>query len=285
MSINSVQFELIRLLSGKYHNLCVVGDDDQSIYKFRGADITNILSFEETFPGAKVVKLEQNYRSTNNILEAANAVIANNAHRKEKHLWSENGEGKEVSFIHYETAYGEAEDVIDKIQTSVHMGKHQYQDCAILYRTNAQSRVFEEKCIKKSVPYRLVGGVLCAILALIGILNFINSMMTSILSRYKEIAMLQSVGMTGHQVKRMLVYEGIAYSVLGLLLSLILSIIGSLTVVRMMGSELSYFTWHFTLLPVILSILPLFIITAFVPFLCYKKMAQKTVVERLRIIE
>ena len=156
---NSVQFELIRLLSGKYHNLCVVGDDDQSIYKFRGADITNILSFEETFPGAKVVKLEQNYRSTNNILEAANAVIANNAHRKEKHLWSENGEGKEVSFIHYETAYGEAEDVIDKIQTEVHMGKHQYQDCAILYRTNAQSRVFEEKCIKKSVPYRLVGGV------------------------------------------------------------------------------------------------------------------------------
>ena len=156
---NSVQFELIRLLSGKYHNLCVVGDDDQSIYKFRGADITNILSFEETFPGAKVVKLEQNYRSTNNILEAANAVIANNAHRKEKHLWSENGDGKEVSFIHYETAYGEAEDVIDKIQTEVHMGKHQYQDCAILYRTNAQSRAFEEKCIKKSVPYRLVGGV------------------------------------------------------------------------------------------------------------------------------
>jgi len=156
---NSVQFELIRLLSGKYHNLCVVGDDDQSIYKFRGADITNILSFEETFPGAKVVKLEQNYRSTNNILEAANAVIANNAHRKEKHLWSENGEGKEVSFIHYETAYGEAEDVIDKIQTAVHMGKYQYQDCAILYRTNAQSRAFEEKCIKKSVPYRLVGGV------------------------------------------------------------------------------------------------------------------------------
>ena len=156
---NSVQFELIRLLSGKYHNLCVVGDDDQSIYKFRGADITNILSFEETFPGAKVVKLEQNYRSTNNILEAANSVIANNAHRKEKHLWSENGDGKEVSFIHYETAYGEAEDVIDKIQTSVHMGKCQYQDCAILYRTNAQSRAFEEKCIKNSVPYRLVGGV------------------------------------------------------------------------------------------------------------------------------
>ena len=156
---NSVQFELIRLLSGKYHNLCVVGDDDQSIYKFRGADITNILSFEETFPGAKVVKLEQNYRSTNNILEAANAVIANNAHRKEKHLWSENGEGKEVSFIHYETAYGEAEDVIDKIQTSVHMGKHQYQDCAILYRTNSQSRALEEACMAAGIPYRIYGGL------------------------------------------------------------------------------------------------------------------------------
>lgn len=156
---NSVQFELIRLLSGKYRNLCVVGDDDQSIYKFRGADITNILSFEETFPGAKVVKLEQNYRSTNRILEAANAVIANNAHRKKKHLWSENGEGKEVAFVRYETAYGEAESVIDEIQAAVRTGKHQYQDCAILYRMNAQSRAFEEKCIAKSVPYRLVGGV------------------------------------------------------------------------------------------------------------------------------
>ena len=156
---NSVQFELIRLLSGKYHNLCVVGDDDQSIYKFRGADITNILSFEEAFPGAKVVKLEQNYRSTNRILEAANAVIAHNAHRKEKHLWSENGEGEMVSFTQYETAYGEAENVIDEILTAVRKGKYHYQDCAILYRTNAQSRAFEEKCIAKSVPYRLVGGV------------------------------------------------------------------------------------------------------------------------------
>ena len=133
--------------------------------------------------------------------------------------------------------------------------------------------------------YRLVGGVLCAILALIGILNFINSMTTSILSRHKEIAMLQSVGMTGQQVKRMLMYEGIGYSVLGLLCSLILSVIGSVTVVRMMGAELSYFTWHFTLLPVILCIIPLVLITAFVPIVCYNKMAQKTVVERLRIAE
>ena len=133
--------------------------------------------------------------------------------------------------------------------------------------------------------YRLVGGVLCAILALIGILNFINSMTTSILSRHREIAMLQSVGMTGRQVKQMLVYEGIGYSALGILCSLILSILGSVTVVRMMGAELTYFTWHFTLLPVILCIIPLILITALVPLICYNKMAQKTVVERLRIAE
>ena len=133
--------------------------------------------------------------------------------------------------------------------------------------------------------YRLVGGALCAILALIGILNFINSMTTSILSRYREIAMLQSVGMTGRQVKQMLIYEGIGYSILGLLGSLILSVIASLTVVRMMGAELTYFTWHFTLLPVFLCIIPLILITAIVPLVCYNKMAQKTVVERLRIAE
>ena len=133
--------------------------------------------------------------------------------------------------------------------------------------------------------YRLVGGALCAILALIGILNFINSMTTSILSRYREIAMLQSVGMTGRQVKQILIYEGIGYSILGLLGSLILSVIASLTVVRMMGVELTYFTWHFTLLPVFLCIIPLLLITAIVPLVCYNKMAQKTVVERLRIAE
>ena len=133
--------------------------------------------------------------------------------------------------------------------------------------------------------FRLVGGALCAILALIGILNFINSMTTSILSRYREIAMLQSIGMTGRQVKQMLIYEGIGYSILGLLGSLILSVIASLTVVRMMGAELTYFTWHFTLLPVFLCIIPLLLITAIVPLVCYNKMAQKTVVERLRIAE
>ena len=133
--------------------------------------------------------------------------------------------------------------------------------------------------------YRLVGGALCAILALIGILNFINSMTTSILSRYREIAMLQSIGMTGRQVKQMLIYEGIGYSILGLLGSLILSVIASLTVVRMMGAELTYFTWHFTLLPVFLCSIPLILITAIVPLVCYNKMAQKTVVDRLRIAE
>lgn len=133
--------------------------------------------------------------------------------------------------------------------------------------------------------FRLVGGALCTLLALIGILNFINSMKTSILSRHKEIAMLQSVGMTGRQVKEMLIFEGIGYSLLGLSCSLVLSIIASVTVVRMMGAELSYFTWNFTLLPVILCVIPLIVITALIPLLCYKKMAQKTVVERLRITE
>ena len=133
--------------------------------------------------------------------------------------------------------------------------------------------------------YRLVGGALCAILALIGILNFINSMTTSILSRYREIAMLQSIGMTGRQVKQMLIYEGIGYSILGLLGSLILSVIASLTVVRMMGAELTYFTWHFTLIPVFLCIIPLILITAIVPLVCYNKISQKTVVDRLRIAE
>ena len=133
--------------------------------------------------------------------------------------------------------------------------------------------------------YRLVGGALCSILALIGILNFINSITTSILSRYREIAMLQSVGMTGRQVKQILIYEGIGYSILGLFGSLILSVVASLTVVRMMGVELTYFTWHFTLLPVFLCIIPLILITAIVPLACYNKMAQKTVVERLQITE
>lgn len=133
--------------------------------------------------------------------------------------------------------------------------------------------------------YRIVGGVLCAILALIGILNFVNSMATSILSRHKEIAMLQSIGMTGRQVKKMLLLEGVRYSILGLVCSAILSALASVTLVRMLGNELTYFTWKFTLLPVVVCTVPLIIITAVIPLICYKKMASKTVVERMRVAE
>ena len=152
---NTAQFQLVSLLAGKYKNLCVVGDDDQSIYKFRGANIGNILGFEAEFPGAKVIKLEQNYRSTSHILNAANAVIHNNQGRKDKTLWTANGEGAPVVFKQYDQAYEEADGIISDIQAS----GRDYQDCAVLYRTNAQSRLLEEKCIAHNVPYRLVGGV------------------------------------------------------------------------------------------------------------------------------
>ncbi len=156
---NHVQFEFVRLLAAKYRNLCVVGDDDQSIYKFRGANITNILSFEEHFTGAQVIKLEQNYRSTMGILDAANEVIRHNRGRKSKHLWSENGQGENVHFRYYENGYEEAEGVISTVKELVRNGELEYSDCAVLYRTNAQSRAFEEKCIAASIPYRLIGGV------------------------------------------------------------------------------------------------------------------------------
>ena len=152
---NTAQFRLIELLAGKYKNLCVVGDDDQSIYKFRGANISNILDFESAFPGAKVIKLEQNYRSTSHILDAANAVIRNNQGRKDKTLWTANGEGEPVVFHQYEHAYEEADGIVRDILKD---GRN-YQDYAVLYRTNAQSRLLEEKCIEHNVPYRLVGGV------------------------------------------------------------------------------------------------------------------------------
>lgn len=152
---NRAQFELIRLLASKYKNICVVGDDDQSIYKFRGADIGNILNFEDAFPGTRVVKLEQNYRSTQNILDAANEVIKNNCGRKEKSLWTANGTGEKLTFRQFDQAYEEADYIIRDI---VNKG-YAYQDCAVLYRTNAQSRLLEEKCIAYNVPYRLIGGV------------------------------------------------------------------------------------------------------------------------------
>ena len=143
----------------EHKNLAVVGDDDQSIYKFRGADIRNILDFEQAFPGTKVVKLEQNYRSTSHILNVANAVIKNNKYRKDKHLWSNLGAGSNVTFRMYDAAPQEAEGIVRKIQREVHLGNGDYRDYAVLYRTNAQSRLFEEKCIELNVPYILVGGV------------------------------------------------------------------------------------------------------------------------------
>ena len=156
---NLVQFKLVDLLAKKYRNICVVGDDDQSIYKFRGANIENILSFEHVFPDAKVIKLEQNYRSTQNILNAANEVIANNQGRKAKRLWTENPEGDLINLRQFQSGFEEAEYVAGEITRGVRTEGKKYRDYAILYRTNAQSRLFEEKLLLANVPYKIVGGV------------------------------------------------------------------------------------------------------------------------------
>lgn len=156
---NTAQFKLVSLLAAKYRNLCVVGDDDQSIYRFRGANIQNILSFEEIYPDAKVIRLEQNYRSTQNILTAANEVICHNEGRKEKKLWTANGDGDKVRFRQFLNGFEEAEYVAGMISRKVGAGKWRYGDCAVLYRTNAQSRMFEEKFLFANVPYKIVGGI------------------------------------------------------------------------------------------------------------------------------
>lgn len=155
---NTAQFELVRLLAQKNRNLCVVGDDDQSIYKFRGANIRNILDFEKYFPEAKVIKLEQNYRSTQSILDAANAVISNNESRKDKALWTERGSGELVHFRQFDSAYEEAEYIADDVCRKVRKQGAQYKDFAVLYRTNAQARLLEERMIMEGVPYNVVGG-------------------------------------------------------------------------------------------------------------------------------
>lgn len=155
---NTAQFELVRLLAQKNRNLCVVGDDDQSIYKFRGANIRNILDFEKYFPEAKVIKLEQNYRSTQSILDAANAVISNNERRKDKALWTERGNGELVHFRQFDSAYEEAEYIADDVCRKVRKQGAQYKDFAVLYRTNAQARLLEERMIMEGVPYNVVGG-------------------------------------------------------------------------------------------------------------------------------
>ena len=155
---NTVQFIFVSLLARKYRNLCVVGDDDQSIYKFRGANIYNILNFEKIFPDARVIRLEQNYRSTKNILDAANGVIVNNKGRKEKKLWTENVQGELVHFKQYDTEYEEAEGVVSRINFLAMRGVA-YEDMAILYRTNAQSRIFEEKIKHRGITYAIVRGI------------------------------------------------------------------------------------------------------------------------------
>ena len=156
---NTAQFRFVSLLASKYRNLCVVGDDDQSIYKFRGANIGNILGYEKVFPDAKVIKLEQNYRSTQNILNAANEVIRQNLGRKEKTLWTDNEVGEPLHFRQFLTGYEEAEYIAGDISKKVREGMYAYRDCAILYRTNAQSRLFEEKFLLANIPYKIVGGV------------------------------------------------------------------------------------------------------------------------------
>ena len=156
---NTVQFELVRLIANKYRNICVVGDDDQSIYKFRGANIRNILDFEKHYPDAKIVRLEQNYRSTQVILDAANAVIKNNFGRKDKSLWTERDGGERVHLRQFETGYEEADYIASQISRAVNNGEVNYRDNAVLYRTNAQSRLLEEKFILHGIPYDVVGGV------------------------------------------------------------------------------------------------------------------------------
>lgn len=156
---NRAQFNLIRLLAGGHGNLCVVGDDDQSIYKFRGADINNILDFEKYFNDAKIIKLEQNYRSTQKILDVANEVIKNNAGRKDKRLWTSVKDGTKVNFNVYENGYEEARGIAEDIAHRHLHDRKDYSDFAILYRTNAQSRSLEEKLIEKNIPYRIYGGI------------------------------------------------------------------------------------------------------------------------------
>lgn len=156
---NRAQFNLIRLLAGGHGNLCVVGDDDQSIYKFRGADINNILDFEKYFNDAKIIKLEQNYRSTQKILDVANEVIKNNAGRKDKRLWTSVKDGTKVIFNVYENGYEEARGIAEDIAHRHLYDRKDYSDFAILYRTNAQSRSLEEKLIEKNIPYRIYGGI------------------------------------------------------------------------------------------------------------------------------
>jgi DNA helicase-2/ATP-dependent DNA helicase PcrA len=155
---NHAQYRLVNILAAAHHNLCVVGDDDQSVYSFRGADIRNVLDFERDYPEAKVVKLEQNYRSTQTILDAANAVVANNASRKSKELWTAGPQGERISIYTAVDEYAEARFVVSEIERLVDSGASP-RDVAVFYRTNAQSRAMEDVLVREGVPYQIVGGV------------------------------------------------------------------------------------------------------------------------------
>ncbi|WIF94062.1 DNA helicase PcrA [Caminicella sporogenes] len=156
---NRAQYKLINMLSKVHRNLCVVGDEDQSIYRFRGADIRNILDFEKDFPDAKVIKLEQNYRCTKIILEAANNVIKENVERKYKKLWTNNEEGQKIKYYKAQTENDEASFIANEINKKVKSGDRNYSDFAVLYRTNAQSRVIEDAFMKNNIPYKIIGGL------------------------------------------------------------------------------------------------------------------------------
>ncbi len=156
---NRAQYHLVQLLANRYQNLCVVGDDDQSIYGWRGADIRNILDFERDFNNTKIIKLEQNYRSTKNILEAAYHIVSHNTARKDKKLWTENEKGDIITILTMDNEYREAEAIAYTIIQEIEKGERDYKDFAVLYRTNAQSRVLEEKFMQNNVPHRLLGGV------------------------------------------------------------------------------------------------------------------------------
>ncbi len=156
---NKAQYKLVSMLSKGHRNLCVVGDDDQSIYKFRGADIRNILDFEKEFDDAKVIKLEQNYRSTKTILEAANNVIQSNFGRKNKRLWTANDEGEKINYFKGQTEREEADFVVRQIEKKARYDKREFSEFAVLYRTNAQSRVVEDSLMKNNIPYRIFGGL------------------------------------------------------------------------------------------------------------------------------
>ena len=155
---NTAQFQLIRLLAEGSRNICVVGDDDQSIYKFRGANIRNILDFEKYYPEAVVIRLEQNYRSTQNVLDAANAVIRNNVGRKSKTLWTDKGAGNRIHYRQFDNAYEEAEFIADDISRKIKDGIVEAGECAVLFRTNAQARLLEERFVVEGIPYDVVGG-------------------------------------------------------------------------------------------------------------------------------